>query len=86
MYVMLHRYAVCRTRDPKKLEQCDVVVDVGGVYDPDSHRYDHHQRSVYSTQKSVYSSSSSSVVEDSEYSTVCAYVGRTRIRMSVILC
>ena len=39
-------YYVCRTRDPKVLEQCDVVVDVGGVYDPDTHRYDHHQRLV----------------------------------------
>ncbi|KAI7906233.1 metal-dependent protein hydrolase [Cokeromyces recurvatus] len=33
-----------RTRDPKKLAECDVVVDVGGVYDPATHRYDHHQR------------------------------------------
>ncbi|KAI8872720.1 metal-dependent protein hydrolase [Ramicandelaber brevisporus] len=33
-----------RTRDPAKLEQCDIVVDVGGIYDPASHRYDHHQR------------------------------------------
>lgn len=23
---------------------CDVVVDVGGVYDPATQRYDHHQR------------------------------------------
>jgi uncharacterized UPF0160 family protein len=22
----------------------DIVVDVGGIYDPQSHRYDHHQR------------------------------------------
>lgn len=33
-----------RTRDPAKLAQCDIVVDVGGVYDPTIHRYDHHQR------------------------------------------
>ncbi|KAG0241480.1 metal-dependent protein hydrolase [Mortierella sp. GBAus27b] len=33
-----------RTRDPAKLATCDVVVDVGGVYDPSVHRYDHHQR------------------------------------------
>ncbi|GJJ67929.1 hypothetical protein EMPS_00275 [Entomortierella parvispora] len=33
-----------RTRDPAKLETCDIVVDVGGVYDPNTHRYDHHQR------------------------------------------
>lgn len=33
-----------RTRDPKVLGTCDVVVDVGGVYDAQNHRYDHHQR------------------------------------------
>lgn len=35
---------VVRTRDPKVLETCDVVVDVGAVYNPSQHRYDHHQR------------------------------------------
>nr|XP_006139170.1 UPF0160 protein MYG1, mitochondrial [Pelodiscus sinensis] len=33
------------TREPQLLSQCDVVVDVGGEYDPRKHRYDHHQRS-----------------------------------------
>ncbi|KAH9824357.1 metal-dependent protein hydrolase [Melampsora americana] len=33
-----------RTRDPKVLETCDIVVDVGGEYKPDQNRYDHHQR------------------------------------------
>lgn len=32
-----------RTRDPAKLAECDIIVDVGGVYDPATHRYDHHQ-------------------------------------------
>ncbi|XP_019410586.1 PREDICTED: UPF0160 protein MYG1, mitochondrial [Crocodylus porosus] len=36
---------IVRTRDPQLLAQCDVVVDVGGEYDPQRHRYDHHQRS-----------------------------------------
>ncbi|KAL8593805.1 hypothetical protein ACOMHN_064002 [Nucella lapillus] len=44
---------IVRTRDPKLLEQCDVVVDVGGVFDPDSHRYDHHQRSFTETMSSL---------------------------------
>lgn len=35
---------IVRTRDSDKLKECDIVVDVGGVYDPKSHRYDHHQR------------------------------------------
>lgn len=33
-----------RTRDPAKLEKCDIVVDVGAVYDPAILRFDHHQR------------------------------------------
>ncbi|XP_057453552.1 uncharacterized protein LOC130745361 isoform X2 [Lotus japonicus] len=35
---------IVRTRDPKLLKSLDAVVDVGGVYDPLRHRYDHHQR------------------------------------------
>ncbi|KAK4050957.1 hypothetical protein OIV83_003086 [Microbotryomycetes sp. JL201] len=33
-----------RTRDPGVLDECTVVVDVGGVYDPQTLRFDHHQR------------------------------------------
>lgn len=33
-----------RTRDPAKLEPLSIVVDVGGVYDDEAKRYDHHQR------------------------------------------
>ncbi|XP_012263759.2 MYG1 protein C27H6.8 [Athalia rosae] len=47
MLKLLPRYknaSIIRTRDPKILETCDIVVDVGGVYDPSKHRYDHHQR------------------------------------------
>ncbi|XP_017574659.1 UPF0160 protein MYG1, mitochondrial [Pygocentrus nattereri] len=36
---------ITRTREPAELAQCEVVVDVGGVYDPSQQRYDHHQRS-----------------------------------------
>mmetsp|Transcript_8421 Transcript_8421/g.17476 ORF Transcript_8421/g.17476 Transcript_8421/m.17476 type:complete len:406 (-) Transcript_8421:52-1269(-) len=35
---------IVRSRDPKILETCDIVIDVGGVYDHDKLRYDHHQR------------------------------------------
>ncbi|XP_029907745.1 MYG1 exonuclease [Myripristis murdjan] len=35
---------IIRTRDAAELAKCDIVVDVGGVFDPKSHRYDHHQR------------------------------------------
>ncbi|MCB9675885.1 MAG: MYG1 family protein [Alphaproteobacteria bacterium] len=35
--------AVVRTRDPEKLAPADVVLDVGGVFDPEARRFDHHQ-------------------------------------------
>lgn len=35
---------IVRTRKPDVLAQCHIVVDVGAVYDPTTHRYDHHQR------------------------------------------
>ncbi|KAI0067691.1 metal-dependent protein hydrolase [Artomyces pyxidatus] len=35
---------VKRSRDPKVLDTCDIVVDVGAVYDEAKQRFDHHQR------------------------------------------
>lgn len=35
---------IVRSRDPKILDTLDAVLDVGGVYDPDTDRYDHHQK------------------------------------------
>lgn len=35
---------VVRTRDPKIIETADIVFDVGGLYDPVTCRFDHHQR------------------------------------------
>ena len=35
---------IVRSRKTEVLASCDIVVDVGGVYDPAIHRYDHHQR------------------------------------------
>ncbi|KAF9459919.1 metal-dependent protein hydrolase [Collybia nuda] len=35
---------VKRSRDPAVLNTCDIVVDVGAVYDVTENRYDHHQR------------------------------------------
>ncbi|VDM68394.1 unnamed protein product [Strongylus vulgaris] len=36
-------YKLIRTRDPAVLNTCDVIVDVGGVYNHSKKRYDHHQ-------------------------------------------
>ncbi|OHS95807.1 hypothetical protein TRFO_38054 [Tritrichomonas foetus] len=32
-----------RSRDPEELNRADVVCDVGGIYDHEKRRYDHHQ-------------------------------------------
>lgn len=34
---------IVRTRDPKKLAECEFVCDVGGFYDPPKKQFDHHQ-------------------------------------------
>jgi len=39
-----HVSALKRTRDPAVLDTCDIVVDVGAVYDETKQRFDHHQR------------------------------------------
>ncbi|KAM9876505.1 hypothetical protein VDGD_00101 [Verticillium dahliae] len=41
--------SLIRTRDPKLLETCHTVVDVGGEYDAEKNRYDHHQRDFTTT-------------------------------------
>ena len=49
---MLPRYAqspIIRTRNPTLLASCDIVVDVGATYEPEKHRYDHHQREFIGT-------------------------------------
>ena len=45
---------VIRTRDPLLIDQADIVVDVGAVYDPKIHRYDHHQRGFTETFSASY--------------------------------
>jgi Uncharacterised protein family (UPF0160) len=41
--------AIVRTRDPEQLAKCDIVVDVGGTYDPATRRLDHHQKTFTDT-------------------------------------
>ncbi|XP_070511749.1 MYG1 exonuclease isoform X2 [Cardiocondyla obscurior] len=36
--------SIVRSRNQSILDTCDIVVDVGGEYDPSRHRYDHHMR------------------------------------------
>ncbi len=37
-------YRIIRTRDEKIINEGDIVVDVGSVYDPKNGRFDHHQK------------------------------------------
>ncbi|KAK5972683.1 Metal-dependent protein hydrolase [Trichostrongylus colubriformis] len=46
-------YTIIRTRDPSTLETCDIVVDVGGVYDHSTKRYDHHQKEFTETMQTL---------------------------------
>lgn len=50
-------YEVVRTRDPEVIKTGDYVVDVGGIYDPETNRFDHHQYGGAGTRNDVpYSS------------------------------
>ncbi|XP_050070116.1 MYG1 exonuclease [Anopheles maculipalpis] len=56
MLQQLPRYAsaqIIRTRDMAKLDECDIVVDVGAKFDREHHRYDHHQGEFNETLKSL---------------------------------
>ncbi|WP_028470741.1 MYG1 family protein [Neptunomonas japonica] len=37
-------FKLIRTRDLELISKADIVIDVGGEYDPDAGRFDHHQR------------------------------------------
>lgn len=43
------KYKIVRTRDQDIIDASDYVLDVGGIYDEDSNRYDHHQESFKET-------------------------------------
>lgn len=43
LYLGKESFEVIRTRDEKEIEAADWVIDVGGVYDPNKKRFDHHQ-------------------------------------------
>jgi len=53
---LLPRYSdaeIVRTRDLGVLDTCDLVVDVGGVFDREKHRYDHHQKTFNSSMNTL---------------------------------
>lgn len=44
---------IVRSRDMAKINVCDIVVDVGAVFDHEKKRYDHHQREFCETLSSL---------------------------------
>ena len=53
LFGLIDREKIYRTRDPKVIEQCEYVCDVGKIYDPEKKRFDHHQLSYHGTLSSA---------------------------------
>ena len=45
--------SVVRTRNPEQIDEADIVVDVGAIFDPEARRFDHHQASYEGTRSSA---------------------------------
>lgn len=58
---------IIRTRDEQLLAECDIVIDVGGVYDHSKRRYDHHQKS--------FDHSMSTLMPDAKWTTKLSSAG-----------
>src|ERR1700675_3827265 len=43
LFDRIDRNLIRRTRNPQILAECDYVCDVGGEYNPERRRFDHHQ-------------------------------------------
>jgi uncharacterized UPF0160 family protein len=46
MYLGTEQISIVRSRIPEVIEKADWVLDVGGIFDPATNRFDHHQNSV----------------------------------------
>jgi uncharacterized UPF0160 family protein len=42
--MLVPEFTLVRSRDDSELKAADIVVDVGGVFDSETMRFDHHQR------------------------------------------
>jgi len=49
--LLLEDREVIRTRDQAQIEKGEIVLDVGGIYDPSQLRFDHHQNSFTRTRE-----------------------------------
>lgn len=50
--VLFPNAAIARTRDSASIEAADFAVDVGGIWDPASGRFDHHQKGFSAARQS----------------------------------
>ena len=76
---------IVRTRDPGLIEKADVVVDVGAVYDPPSHRYDHHQASFKHSMSSLMPGKNWKPIRLSSAGLVYCHFGK-RVISSILSC
>ncbi len=53
LFDQIDKDKIVRTRDPEKLARCTYVCDVGGIYDPEHKRFDHHQPTYTGTLSSA---------------------------------
>lgn len=53
LYLGEGNYEIVRSRDDSVIEKADWVLDVGGKYDPDTKRFDHHQNGVPKRESGV---------------------------------
>ena len=44
LHILFPAYDIVRTRDPATIEAADFAIDVGGIWDPATGRFDHHQK------------------------------------------
>lgn len=45
---------ILRSRNQAEIDKATIAVDVGGTYDPEKHRYDHHQKTFTETYSDAY--------------------------------
>lgn len=53
VFDLVDRDKIFRTRDYRALDTCEYVCDVGGIYDPQMKRFDHHQSSYHGVLSSA---------------------------------
>ena len=74
---------IVRTRDPVELDKCDIVVDVGAVFDPARKRFDHHQKSFTDTFSTLIPSYKNGEIKLSSAGLVYVHYGRDIIRQII---